>query len=128
MQSGVPFVQLPCMGVVDKFYISKQELEFWLKGKNAIADYLATNTIEVAEAYGKGRAWTRIIWDVTAVAWLLNDSDRFMSSKIIPTRVSTYDNVYDTEYNGYPMRYVYNINRDELMNDLIKKILTEFAI
>lgn len=74
MQSGVPFVQLPCMGVVDKFTVSKPELEFWLKGKNNLADYLAENAIKAAEDYAKGTAWTHVIWDVTAVAWLLNDS------------------------------------------------------
>ena len=122
MRSGVPFVQLPCMGVVDKFAVSKQELELWLKGKNQLADYLATNTIAAAEAYAKGRAWTRVIWDVTAVGWLLNDSDRFMQSRVIPTPIPTYDNFYATDYNGHPMRYVYSINRDSLMNDLFEKL------
>lgn len=122
MQSGVPFVQLPCVGVVDKFAVSKQELEFWLKGKNPLADYLATNAIAAAEAYAKGRAWTRVIWDVTAVGWLLNDSDRFMQSRVIPTPIPTYDNFYATDYNGHPMRYVYSINRDSLMNDLFEKL------
>ena len=122
MQSGVPFVQLPCVGVVDKFAVSKQELELWLKGKNQLADYLATNTIAAAEAYAKGRAWTRVIWDVTAVGWLLNDSDRFMQSRVIPTPIPTYDNFYATDYNGHPMRYVYSINRDSLMNDLFEKL------
>ena len=122
MRSGVPFVQLPCMGVVDKFAVSKQELELWLKGKNQLADYLATNAIAAAEAYAKGRAWTRVIWDVTAVGWLLNDSDRFMQSRVIPTPIPTYDNFYATDYNGHPMRYVYSINRDNLMNDLFEKL------
>ena len=122
MQSGVPFVQLPCMGVVNSFAVSKQELGFWLKGKNDLADYLAENTINAAESYAKGSAWTRVIWDVTAVAWLLNDSERFMESRIIPTPIPTYDNFYATDYNGHPMRYVYNIKRDNLMNDLFRKL------
>lgn len=122
MQSGVPFVQLPCMGVVSQFTVSKPELEFWLKGKNALAEYLAENTIKEADSYAKGTAWTRVIWDVTAVAWLLNDSDRFMESRIIPTPIPTYDNFYAEDCNGYPMRYVYNINRDNLMTDLFAKL------
>lgn len=121
-QSGVPFVQLPCMGVVSAFTVSKPELEFWLKGKNDLADYLAQNTINEAESYAKGKAWTRRIWDVTAVAWLLNDSDKFMDSRIIPTPVLTYDNFYAKDDNGYPMRYVYNIKRDALMTDLFQKL------
>ena len=94
MQSGVPFVQLPCMGVVNTFRVSKPELELWLKGKNALADYLAENTIKEADCYAKGTAWTRVIWDVTAVAWLLNSSDKFMESRIIPAPVPTYDSFY----------------------------------
>lgn len=122
MQSGVPFVQVPCMGVADRFTVSKPELEFWLKGKNPLADYLAQNTMDEADGYAKGKAWTRVIWDVTAVAWLLNDSQQFMESRIIPTPVPTYDNVYEENCNGYPMRYVYSIIRDNLMTDLFQKL------
>lgn len=123
MKSGVPLVQVPCMGVADRFTVSKPELEFWLKGKNTLADYLAQNTIEEGEKYASGTAWTRVIWDVTAVAWLLNDSRRFMDYKVIPTRVPTYDGVYDSAYEGHPMAYVSQVNRDNLMTDLFEKLL-----
>ena len=122
MQSGAPFVQLPCAGVVDSFRISKPELEYWLKGKNDLADYLAQNAIDEADGYAKGTAWTRVIWDVTAVAWLLNDDDRFMLSRILPTALPTYDGLYGANPDGAPMAYVYSIRRDALMNDLINKI------
>lgn len=123
MKSGVPFVQLPCFGVVSSFTVSKPELEFWLKGKNPLADYLSENTIKAAEKYASGKAWTRVIWDVTAVAWLLNDSDRFMQSRLIPTPIPTYDGLYSTDFNAPLMRYVYNINRDCLMTDLFEKLI-----
>lgn len=122
MQSGAPFVQLPCKGVVSEFRISGPELEYWFKGKNKVATYLAENTIRTANSYSNGKAWTRVIWDVTAVAWLLNDKDRFMLSRVTETLSPKYDNVYDTENKGHPMRYVYNIKRDALMNDLIRRI------
>lgn len=122
MKSGVPFVHLPCMGVVSAFTLSKPEIEYWLKGKSALADHLANYTIETADSYAKGSAWTRCIWDVTAVAWLLNDSNKFMLSRFEPTPIPTYDNYYASNPNGLPMRYVYHINRDALMTDLINKI------
>lgn len=122
IKSGVPFVQLPCMGVVNSFTLSKPELEYWLKGKNKLADYLATNTIEQAEVYAKGTPWTRVVWDVTAVAWLLNEDDKFMESRIIPSYLPTYDYLYSKDDNGHLMRYVYNIKRDSLMTDLFKTI------
>jgi len=123
INSGVPFVQLPCNGVVSAFTISGPELEYWLKDKNELADYLARNTIKTAESYAKGTPWTRPIWDVTAVAWLLNEDDKFMLSHIIPAPLPSYDNLYSQNPNGIFMRYVYHINRDALLNDLFNKLL-----
>ena len=125
MSSGLPFVQLPCCGVVSGFTVSKPELEYWLMDKNPLADYLARNTIQEAESYAHGRPWTRVIWDVTAVAWLVNDNNRFMLSRIINTALSDYEGKYEPNADGDPMRYVYYIHRDALMKDLFDKILGE---
>ncbi len=122
MSCGIPFVQLPCFGVVDVFRVSRSELECWLIGKNPLADYLAKNTIEEAEVYAHGTPWTRVIWDVTAVAWLLNDNNRFMRSRIIKTSLSSYEGKYEEYADGDDMCYVYHIDRDALMNDLFQKI------
>lgn len=124
MGSGVPFVQLPCQGVVTDFRLSRPELEYWLCGKNKLADYLAKNAIEEAESYASGKPWTRVIWDVTAVAWLLNDENRFMKSNLIPTPMPSYDNLYSHRPDAHLMRYVYQIERDALMEDLINKLIS----
>lgn len=122
MKSGAPFVQLPCAGVVDGFTISGPELEYWLKGKNPLADYLAENTIQEAQKYASGTAWTRCIWDVTAVAWLVNVNNRFMLSRLVPTYLPSDDNFYMVNDNAPLHRYVYSIKRDALMTDLMKRI------
>lgn len=123
MGSKVPFVQLPCGGVVTEFRISRPELEYWLCGKNKLADYLAKNAIEEAESYASGKPWTRVIWDVTAVAWLLNDGNRFMKSRLVSTTMPSYDNLYSQRPDAHLMRYVYQIERDALMEDLINKLI-----
>jgi inosine-uridine nucleoside N-ribohydrolase len=123
MSSGVPFVQLPCQGVVSAFTLSGPELEYWLVGKNPLADYLARNTIAVAESYAKGRPWTRAIWDVTAVAWLLNENERFMRTRILPMVLPGYDSLYHDMQDTVPMVYAYSICRDALMEDLVRKLL-----
>lgn len=122
MSGDIPLVQLPCMGVVDSFRISKPELEYWLNGKNELCDYLVAHTIQTAEAYASGTAWTRVIWDITAVAWLLNEGNRFMRSNVINKHIPNYDFQYNLNNGNGFMRYVYSINRDELMTDLIKKL------
>ena len=119
---GVPLVQLPCVGVVDMFATSRYELEHWLSGKNPLCDYLVAHTVEAAESYAHGKPWTRVIWDVTAVAWLLNDGDRFMQSRLIPSPVPEYDKHYATLTDRHLIRYVYHINRDALFEDLFRKL------
>ncbi len=122
MGSGVPLVQLPCEGVVRQFSISKPELEYWFMGKNPLADYLARNTVAAAERYAKGLPWTRTVWDVTAVAWLLNEVDRFMLSRLQPTALPSYSLYYEQRPDAPLLRYVYNIRRDALWADVIEKI------
>lgn len=119
---GVPLVQLPCMGVVSEFAISRPELERWLVGKNPLSDYLATITIAHVEARTKSPIWSKVIWDVTAVAWLLNDGERFMRSKRMPAPLPTYDGNYEPIPYHHLLAYVYSIKRDALMRDLIEKL------
>lgn len=122
MSSGAPFVQLPCVGVVSEFYVTRYELEHWLKGKAPLADYLAQNAVTAAESYASGKPWSRVIWDVCAVAWLLNDGNRFMESRTVPTLLPSDEGQYMAE-EGYLMEYVYHVKRDALMTDLFEKIL-----
>ena len=81
-----------------------------------------TDAYNEADGYALGKPWTRVIWDVTAVAWLLNDNDRFMNSRIIHANLPSYDNHLTICPDAHPMRYVYDIRRDALMEDLINKI------
>ena len=121
-KSGVPLVQLPCMGVVSAFTLSEPELVCWLKGKNPLTDYLVDITIREMGNRVKNSIWSKVIWDVTAVAWLLNDKERFMSSRLITAPIPSYDNLYSKNPNGHLMRYVYQIKKDALMIDLINKL------
>ena len=118
---GAPVVQLPCDGVVSEFRISKPELEYWLMDKNPLADYLARNTIKCADSYAGGKPWTRVIWDVTAIAWVV-DGNRFMKSTIEHSPIPEYDEYYSHQSRRHFMRYVNKINRDALMEDMIKKL------
>ena len=119
---GAPVVQLPCCGVVSEFRTTEGGLKLWLQGRNPIADYLCRNTIEEAESYAKGTAWSRCIWDVTAVAWLLNDGNRFMNSCLVPAPIPEYDGQYALRRDRHLIRYVYQIKRDALFTDLFGKL------
>jgi inosine-uridine nucleoside N-ribohydrolase len=119
---GVPLVQLPGMGVADRLLVSRHELEHWLIGKNPLADYLARNTIEEAESYAAGKPWTRVIWDLTAVAWLVNDGDRFMRSRLLPAPIPEHDGHYADAPANHLYSYVNYIFRDALIEDLFRRL------
>ena len=120
--SGVPLVLLPCMGVVSAFTTTGPELEYWLRGKNALCDYLTDHTIEAAEEYAKGKVWSRVIWDVTAVGWLLNDGGRLMLDRLLPVPVPEYSHRLTQDASRPPCRMVYHIHRDALFADLVRHI------
>lgn len=120
--SGAPLVMLPCMGVVSAFTTTGPELEHWLKGKNALCDYLVQHTVEAANEYAKGRVWSRVIWDVTTIGWLMNDSGSLMLEKLITTPIPEYDHHYAMDARRPLCKYVYHISRDALFADLFAHI------
>lgn len=115
---GVPLVQIPGMGVSSAFTISEAELEKWLRGKNKLCDYLVQHTVDEV-TYAVGKPWTRVIWDVVAVAWLTGD---FTGSRIIPSPIPEYDNHYGINPERHPMCYVYHVDRDALAADLFARL------
>lgn len=117
---GAAVVQLPCMGVVSSFTLSGPELEYHLKGKNPLCDYLVSYTSKEALVDGGNSAWTRIIWDVCAVAWLVDE--KFMLDRLEPSPIPQYDHHYSVDPRRHFIKYVYHINRDALMEDLFSKL------
>lgn len=117
---GVPLVQLPCMGVVSAFSTTGPELEYWLRGKNKLCDYLVDVTEKEAKKSGAGLFWSRPIWDVCAVAWLLDED--FMLDRLEHSPIPEYDHHYSVDKTRYFIRYVYYINRDKLFEDLFTRL------
>ncbi len=125
--SGAPVVQLPCMGVVSAFTVSGDDMRARLYGKNELCTYLTTHSEEEVSSYVKeGNAWSRVIWDVTAVAWLTGangDNNKFMQYKLAPAPICEYDFTYSFDNTRQEIVYVYHIRRDALLNDLINKLV-----
>ena len=123
LSSGVPLIQLPCGGVVDHLSTSKYELEHWLKNKNPLANYLFENTVREAEELSPFKAWTRIIWDVSAIAWLLNDNKcSLLRARLMQAYLPEYDGNYTHNANPHSISYVEWVSRDAIFEDLFKKL------
>lgn len=137
LDCGVPLVQLPCRGVVDKFTTTVSELERFIDGKTEIGSYL-TSLVRECDS---GRASSRVIWDVTAVGWLavpdFYDSTLMHTPHLaeIPAVSGGYavcgcerghrELFWAHDDSRHFMRAVTHIDRDALYNDLFRKINKE---
>ena len=57
---------------------------------------------------------------MTAVGWLLDES--FMQDRLAPSPIPQYDHHYSFDPRRHLIRYVYHIERDNLFEDLFRKL------
>ncbi|MBR2293212.1 MAG: nucleoside hydrolase [Clostridia bacterium] len=120
---GVPLVQLPCRGVVSELHTTEYELRHWLGGTNPLAEYLMQNTIDYCK--NKGGAWSKVVWDISAVAWLMNGERVMMRQRILPSPIPQYDHHYSLDFHRHPIGYVFHVKRDAIFDDLFAKLRNE---
>ncbi|MFA6948945.1 MAG: nucleoside hydrolase [Eubacteriales bacterium] len=115
--SGAPFMQLPCMGVVSELHTCVAELDHYLAGKNALCDYLC----DIVRSYTSNPyGWSKVIWDVSAIAALT--VPHALDRVVKPTPYLSSDCVYSIDEARHPMIYVRWLSRDAVFADLFKTI------
>jgi len=115
--SGVPFVQLPCTPVVTHFTTTVPEMERYVGGRGPIGDYL----LEIFKDYRKDHfAWSKVLWDMTAVAWLVNDA--WLPSNLVHSPIVTDNYTFSFDQSRHLIRYVYHVNRDPIFRDFFTKL------
>lgn len=122
LDSESPVIQFPCRGVVSSFITTKFELEHWFVGKNDLADYLASNTIQHCESIYGDIAWSKPLWDVTAAAWLNNVNEKFFLERLVKAPIMNDDHTYSFNDSRKIIKYIYFVKRDALFNDLIERL------
>ncbi|MCL2003105.1 MAG: nucleoside hydrolase [Oscillospiraceae bacterium] len=118
--SGAPVIQLPCMGVVSELRTTGPELDCWLRGKNALCDYLVSHVGDEVAGYAGGTAWSRVIWDVAAVAWFTDPA--FMDGRIVPSPICGYNHTYTFDESRRPCRVIERVDRDAIFTDLFRTL------
>lgn len=116
--SKVPLAVIPCMGVCSFLNTTVPELRHYLGGKNELCDYL----VDIVASYNKknAEAWSKVIWDVSAIALLVKPSA--LDAVIIPTPILTDDCHYATDTARHPFIYVRHLNRDVIFADMFAKL------
>lgn len=119
--SGVPLVLVPCMGVVSHFHSTIPEIDRHVRPHGRIGEFLAMRFAELATERGVSEiGWSKVIWDMVAVGWLL-DAD-WAPSALMPTPILTDSATYSVDRSRHLMRYVTHVQRDPLLQDFIRKL------
>lgn len=111
LNSGVPFIQLPCMGCVSELRTTEMELRHYLKGKSELGDYLYKIVTEEAVKDRMQGCWSRVIWDVS-VPIFLSSFVKGYRTHIAPRPIVTYDHTYSFDQARTPYLVVDAVNRD----------------
>lgn len=113
---GAPLLQIPCDGVCTELATTVPELDFYLKGKNNLCDYLC----DIVRGYTHDAyAWSKVIWDVSAIACLILPN--CMNRVILPAPM-VLDRFYSFDAGRHPYIYVRKLYRDEIFRDLFRKL------
>ena len=114
---GVPFVQIPCHPVASHLQTTLAELERFVKGRGAIGDYL----VEIFAAYAQNNfAASKVIWDMSAVAWLLDAS--WVPTDVVHSPVLTDQKTWSHDPSRHFIRVARTVRRDAIFGDLFEKL------
>jgi inosine-uridine nucleoside N-ribohydrolase len=117
LNSGVPLVLTPCLGVASHLLTTLVELEKHIKGKGAIGDYL----FETFRAYHDDHyAYAKEIWDLAPVAWLLNA--HWVPSRVVTSPVLTEEQTWEIDPSRHSIREALIVFRNLVFADLFSKI------
>ena len=122
-ESAKNFVQIPCAGVCTEFSTSIPELQYHIGGKNALCDYLLELTAGYHKVHENTTVWSKVIWDVTAVAAIVAPETLDMVQMPRPIVTDSERYAFDSAAPHYI--YVRRIKRDLLYTDLFKKLASK---
>jgi len=116
--SGVPLVHIPCAGVTTHLLTTISELEQNIGGKSEIGTYLTS----IVRSYTKDPfAWSKVIWDISTIAWLINPE--WVPTRLVHSPIITDRHTWSFDQSRHFIRSAYFVNRDPIFADLFKKIV-----
>jgi len=114
---GVPLVQIPCHGAASHLLTTVPELERYVTGRGAIGDYLVQIFKDyVADSY----AWAKEIWDLSAVAYLLNPE--WVPAELARSPILTPELTWRVGEARPWIRRAFFVHRNPIFADLFRKL------
>ena len=117
LDSGVPFVIVPCMGVTSHLLTTLPELRSTIGGTNPVGDYLCQIFKEYRpDSFGA----SSVIWDISTIAWLLNSD--WVPSNLVHSPLLTDQVTWSVDQSRHLVRVANFVHRDPIFRDMFNKI------
>ena len=117
LDSGVPFILVPCIGVASHLLTSVPELQACIGGKNELCDTL----IDILMGYNDDHfAWGKEIWDISTIAMLINPD--WEPTTIEPSPLLSDDCHWSRDARRHPIKVAYFASRNPLIRDMFTKL------
>ena len=115
--AGVPLVHVPCINVAEHLRTTQAEVERFLSGKSAIADYLCG---VYGACYEDHFARSRSLWDVVPIAWLVNPA--WVDTVLVHSPILTERHTWSHDPHRHLAREAVAVQRDAIFGDLFRKL------
>ena len=117
LDSGVPFVIVPCYGVTSHLLTTLAELREFIGGTSAVGDYLCQIFKEYRpDSFGA----SSVIWDISTIAWLINDE--WVPSDLVHSPLLTDQVTWSVDRSRHLLRVANFVHRDPIFRDMFGKI------
>jgi inosine-uridine nucleoside N-ribohydrolase len=115
--SGVALVHVPCHNVADHLVTTRAEIERHVMPAGAVGRFLSDR---FAGAVRDEPGASRVIWDLAAVAWLLDTS--WATTVLTDSPVLTDELTWSRDPRRHLIAEVVDINRDAVFEDLFARL------
>jgi len=119
--SGVPLVHFPCPLVTEQLRTTPAEMECYVKGRGPVGDYLYEIFVDYQPAGERAFAWSKVIWDIVTIAWLVNPD--MAPTELIPSPILTDNVTWSVDRGRHLVRQAYTVHRDMVFADLFRKLV-----
>ncbi len=119
LDSGVPLVHVPCTNVTEHLRTTEAEIDRFVRGTGPIGDYLADI---YAEHFTDHFARSKVLWDIGAVAWVVNPD--WVPTAVVHSPLLTTEGSWSHDPRRHLIREAYAVDRDAIFADLFRKLRT----
>lgn len=117
LDSGIPLVHVPCRNVTEHLRTTQAEIDRFVRGRGPIGDYLA----DIYDAYlPEHFARSKSLWDLGAVAWLVNPD--WVPTVTVHSPLLTSEGTWSHDPRRHLIREALSVDRDAIFADLFRKL------